>query len=186
MPVTDPLRKYVVAKMGRLDRYLDRLSRIDVVLTSENTRQASRRNVAEAHATVRGKVLRAQATDADMYAAIDGLFDKVHQQLTRVKEKARSHKGAETSETEAEESVADRDEEASDIESAETDDGREDRRIVRVKQFAPKPMFPDEAIGELEELGHAFYVFLSAESEKLSVVYTRKDGSFGLIEPAFE
>ncbi len=93
MPVTDPIETYVITKMGKLDRYLDRLSQIDVVLSSDQARQASQRQRAEATAVVKGRVLRAEVTNADMYAAIDGLVDKLHLQLTRHKERTRAHKG---------------------------------------------------------------------------------------------
>lgn len=180
MPVTDALRKYVVAKMEKLDRYLDRLSQIEVTLSMGHTREASRRNVAEATAMVKGTVLRGEVADADMYAAVDGLFHKMHHQLTRFKERTRDHKGH-----------GPPDDDVSPSATLESDDEMEhvaeaDGGIVRVKQFSMKPMFSDEAIGELEGLGHAFYVFLNGETERVSVVYRRQDGAYGLIEPAFD
>jgi len=71
-------------------------------------------------------------------------------------------------------------------ESERADDSSQSQdRIVEVKQYTLKPMFADEAIEEMEELGHAFFVFLNASNEKVSVVYRRRDGMYGLIEPAF-
>jgi putative sigma-54 modulation protein len=184
MPVTDPLEKYVVTKIGRLTRYLDRLARVEVVLANEHTREANGRNVAEATATVKGRTIRAEAADADMYAAIDGVVDKLHLQLTRVKERTRAHKGRGPGDAELPEPadlLGSSPTEPDDEELASPEGG-----IVEVKQFALKPMFPDEAIDALEDTGHAFFVFLSAETEKVSVVYRRRDGAYGLIEPAFE
>jgi len=184
MPVTDPLKQYVVNKMSRLTRYLDRLSRIDVVLSTEHAREASGRNVAEATATVKGRIMRAESADADMYAAIDGAVDKLHQQLTRVKERTRAHKGRGPGDAEEQEPAEEADATMPPVPGAEPI--AEGTRIVSVKQFALKPMFSDEAVDALEDLGHAFFVFLNAETEHVSVVYRRHDGAYGLIEPAFD
>lgn len=178
MPVSDQLKEFAIAKMARLSRYLDRLSRVDVVLTAEPTRAADDRNVAEATASVKGRTIRAEAAADDIKSAIDALVDKLHLQLTRTKERTRAHKGRGPGDAE--------------LPVGEMGEGYEDDaaetiedRIVEVKQFSPKPMFPDEAIDALEELGHAFFVFLSAQTEQVSVVYRLRDGSYGLIEPAF-
>lgn len=186
MPITEPLERYVVAKVGRLDRYLDRLSEVNVVLAAEKTREASRRNQAEATAMVRGRVLRAEAADADMYAAVDEMVDKLHQQLVRLKERTRSHKGVGLAESElgvVAEPLDDLPALPEDGDGAQEDG---ESRIVEVNQSLLKPMFPDEAIDELEQLGYAFFVFLNAQNERVSVLYRRRDGSYGLIEPVFE
>lgn len=183
MPVTEPLRKYVVTKMDRLTRYLDRLSSVEVVLAAENTREAGGRNLAEATASAKGKAIRAECADADMYAAVDGLVDKLHLQLTKTKERSRDHKrrGREEEEVVAEEDLTGdlREDQIDDLDAENAD------QIVEVKQYLMKPMFSDEAIVEMTELGHAFFVFLNARTEKVSVVYRRRDGQYGLIEPAF-
>ncbi len=180
VPITDALREYVENKFGHLERYLDRLSEINVVLVSENAQRAEERNTAECVATVKGKPLRADCSDATMYAAIDGLVDKMHHQLVRFKEKTRSHKrgGATTPDVES----LGNDQEL----EAEPETAGGDARIVRLKQFVLKPSFPDEAIDELEDLDHDFYVFLNAETEQISVLYRRREGNYGLIEPAFD
>src|SRR5579862_4297855 len=85
MSVDEPMRQYVVKKMDKLVRYLDRLSRVEVILATRNTRESSRRSMAEAVATARGRTVRAESVDADMRAAVDGLVDKLQQQLTRAK-----------------------------------------------------------------------------------------------------
>lgn len=181
MPVSEPLRQYALTKMARLTRYLDRLSKLEVVLAGEHTRQSTGRNVAEATATIKGVALRAEAADADMYAAIDGVVDKLHHQLTRVKERTKDHhkrRGAEeTTGLVPLEDVLDG------VEAGPPADAQD--RIVEVKQYTMKPMFSDEAIDVMEELGHTFFVFLDARTEKVTVVYRRHDGLYGLIEPAF-
>jgi putative sigma-54 modulation protein len=178
MPITEALRTYVVGKMSKLDRYLDRLSEIEVILSQENAKESSRRNVAEASTWVNGHEIRATIAEADMYAAVDGLVDKLHLQMTKLKERTRNHKGgAPRTDLDVDELVL----------PVDTDDViDEGPRIVPVRQYSMKPVFPEEAIEELEERGHAFYVFLSAETEAVNVLYKRADGSYGLVEPAFD
>jgi len=183
MAITDALNKYASEKIGHLERYLDRLAGIAVVLGTENARRPSERCTAEATATIKGRTVRAQVADADMYAAIDGVTDKMHQQLTRLKERTRDHKRGESPEelgTDVEAGIE------PPFEADEDDEEDEEPRIVRTKQFLLKPMFSDEAIEELQSLDHEFFVFLNAENEQVSVVYRRRDGNFGLIEPAFD
>ncbi|HEV3310065.1 MAG TPA: ribosome-associated translation inhibitor RaiA [Chloroflexota bacterium] len=187
MPVTPPLEAYVTGKMNRLTRYLDRLSRIEVVLAVEHTREASGRNLAEATAILKGRTIRAEAAKGDMYAAVDAVVDKLHQQLTRTKERTRHHKGRGPGDSEPAGTADDLvpiDTGNADADGDDSEAG--DTRIVEVKQLSLKPMFADEAIDALEQLGHAFFVFLNARTEQVSVVYRRHDQSYGLIEPGFE
>lgn len=187
MAVTDAIHDHAVEKMRNLSRYLDRLSTIDVLLSVEHSRNRSTRHMAEATARVRGKLLRAQVVDADMYAAIDGLVHKLHLQLTRHKERTQAHRGAGVSASmDALTGAQPRDATEEYAELAEVEEPALAGRIVRSKHFTLKPMFADEAVDELEELGHAFFVFLNAETEQVNVLYKRKDGAYGLIEPAFE
>jgi putative sigma-54 modulation protein len=182
MAITDALNTYALEKIGHLERYLDRVAGIAVVLGTENARRPSERCTAEATAIIKGRTVRAQVADADMYAAIDGVTDKMHQQLTRLKERTRDHKrgAAEVAGPEVE-PVSE-----PPFDAGEDDAEDEGPRIVRTKQFLLKPMFSDEAIDELQSLDHEFFVFLNAENEQVSVVYRRRDGNFGLIEPAFD
>jgi putative sigma-54 modulation protein len=182
MPVSEPLREYAVTKMARLNRYLDRVSSVEIILSAEHTRESTARNLAQAVATVKGRTIRAECSHADMYAAIDGLVDKLHMQLTRFKERTRGHtrRGRidepDTSDASAEDREPNVDPEEGDVAA---------NRIVEVRQLSLKPMFPDEAIEEMNESGQTFYVFLSAQTEKVSVLYRRADGQYGLVESAF-
>jgi putative sigma-54 modulation protein len=183
MAVTDALDEYASEKVGHLERYLDRLAGIAVVLGTENARRPSERYTAEATAIIKGRTVRAQVADANMYAAIDAVTDKMHQQLTRLKERTRDHKRGDSPEivgTDVESGIV------LPLDVDEDGDDEQEPRIVRTKQFLLKPMFSDEAIEELEALDHEFFVFLNAENEQVSVIYKRRDGNFGLIEPAFD
>lgn len=186
MVVTDAIRERAVQKVGHLDRYLDRLTEVDVLLCVEHAGHPNERNVAEASARVKGKLIHAQVTDADMYAAIDALVDKLHHQLTRHKERTRRHKGGGVgATTDAALAAIVAEPALDDVDGPETETPAEGL-IVRRKQFTLKPMFADDAAEELEALGHTFFVFLNAETEQVSVIYRRRDSTYGLIEPAFE
>ena len=182
MPVTEPLREYAVTKMGRLNRYLDQVSSVEIILSTEHTRESTARNLAQAVATVKGRTIRAECSHADMYAAIDGLVDKLHMQLTRLKERTRGHTRCGRIDEPGAADEADQDQEPG---TPEEDGVEAPNRIVEVRQLSLKPMFPDEAIEEMNESGQTFYVFLSAQTEKVSVLYRRADGQYGLVEPAF-
>jgi putative sigma-54 modulation protein len=173
MDLTPRLRDYIEKKTARLDRYLPELSTVQVELAMENTRSAVQRHVAEI--TIRderGTILRAEERNSDMFAAIDAVVDKLYRQIERYRGKRirkTRGKGEEVDLGEplpiAEELI------------------EEERVIVRHKRFALHPMSSDEAIDQMELLGHDFYVFFSSEEEAVNVLYRRRDGSYGLLQP---
>lgn len=170
LTVTPALRDHVVQKMRRLDKYFDRLSDIEVELSSEQTRQAEHHHHVEATTRVLGRVIRVTTMSADTYAAIDDAVDKLYRQLNRHKERIKAHHGSRAEldiplETEQEE-----------------DEGPEP--IVHSEPLRMKPMFEEEALAELAAQNAPFYVFLNARTEQVNVLYGRDDGSFALVEPA--
>ncbi len=175
LTITPALERQVVEKMGRLDKYLDRLSELEVELWCEKTRDAGHHNHVEATARVAGRTIRVTTSNGDMYAAIDEAVDKLYRQLNRQKERMKSHHGPKSLDTLAPGEDDTQPENDSFDESAGS--------IVRVKRFDMKPEFEDDAVENLEDLGHSFYVFLNAETEQVNVLYKRKNGSYGLIEP---
>lgn len=174
-PLTEALEKQVEQKMGRLDKYLDRLQGIDVVLWTEQSKEADRHNHVEATARIGGRKVHVTAMKSDMYAALDETVDKMYRQLNRTKERLKSHHGSRLAEVLPGEEMESADETIY--------DDAADPSVVKVKRFEMKPQFEDEAIAEMETLGHSFYVFLNADSERVNVVYRRKDGDYGLIDP---
>lgn len=175
LAVTPGLEGHVVDKMRCLDKYLDRLSQIEVELRHEAAREAAHRNHVEATAQVAGRTIRVTTSAGDMHAAIDEAVDKLYRQLNRQKERMKSHHGAKAVEAVALES---------DIAGMSERDGDEVAgTIMRVKRFDMKPEFEDDAVQNLEDLGHDFYVFLNAQTEQVNVLYKRKNGSYGLIQP---
>ncbi len=173
--VTDRLRTYVEDKVGRLDRYLSTITEARVELTTEKTRSQEDRQVAQLTVRSKGVILRSEERSGDIFTSVDMVMDKMKRQIERYKRKRRNrYRGVPVElspELEAEE------EEEEDEE--ETSDGR----IVRTKQFRVAPMDPDEAIEQMELLGHGFFVFYNADGGQINVVYRRRDGDYGLIQP---
>jgi putative sigma-54 modulation protein len=164
--VSDSLRSYAEAKLRKLERQLSDPTRVELELAVERNPSIAESQVAEATVWTKGPVLRAREASTDMKASIDQLTEKLARQVKRYREKRRQEprRGA------APEPLV------------EPSDGPEPL-IVKTKQFPVKPMSPDEAVLQLELVGHDFFVFQNAESGDVNVVYRRRDASFGLIEP---
>src|ERR687884_65666 len=167
LEVSDAIRSYAEAKLAKLERQLPD-PRVELELTVERNPSIAANHVAEATIWTKGPVLRAREASSDMKASIDQLVDKLERQVTRYRDKRRRH-GARTAG-------------AADVAPPATD-GDEAPPIVKVKQFAVKPMSPEEAVLQLELVGHDFFVFENAETGEVNVVYRRHDGNYGLIEP---
>ena len=116
----------------------------------------------------RGGVIRGEETTADMYASIDNVIAKLERQIIRYRTKLEKNLKAEAFNNEP---------------LPEIDEDDEGPSIVKVKRFSIKPMSVDEAVLQMELLGHSFFVFTNAETEDINVLYKRKDGNLGLIEP---
>lgn len=180
MEVTPRLQNYVEKKTGRLDRYMPNLSTIRVDLSNENTRSAIESQVAQI--TVRddrGTILRAEERNADMFAAIDAVVDKLYRQIERYRGKRRRkwRGSGSTDDLYLGEPLP--------LEMEEPlEEGAP--RIVRTKRFALQPMSPEEAVDQMELLGHDFFVFFNAQDESINVLYRRHDGDYGLLQPEFD
>jgi putative sigma-54 modulation protein len=164
--VTEWLREYVEAKIGKLDRYLPSLSEARVELLTENAKSAQDRQVVQVTLRSNGTILRAEERSDDIFASIDAVLDKIYRQIARYKGKRRGRGRRGRGEPLP-------------IEEME----EEAHRIVRVKQFSMIPMTQDEAIEQMELLGHDFFVFFNSEVEGINVLYRRKDGNYGLLQP---
>jgi putative sigma-54 modulation protein len=166
--VTDSIRQYAQEKLGKLERQLADPTRVELELAVERNPSISANHVAEATIWTKGPVLRAREASADHKASIDQLVDKLERQVKRYREKRRRYRGAPPPS-------------AAIPDDAVPMDG--EPRIVKSKRFPVKPMSPEEAVLQLELVGHDFFVFQNAETMDVNVVYRRRDGSFGLIEP---
>jgi putative sigma-54 modulation protein len=169
--VSDSIRTYAEEKLRKLERQLDD-PRVELELAVEKNPSIADNNVAEATIWTKGPVLRAREASGDMRASIDQLVEKLERQVTRYRTRGRDRRrraarAASAATAEQQTPLAD---------EAETE-------IVKTKQFALNPLSPEEAVLQLELVGHDFFVFRNASSEAVNVVYRRRDGGYGLIEP---
>ena len=169
--VPDRVRSYTERKLQRLERLLDDRTDAIVEFSNEMHRSASDAHIAEVTLVIDGRTLRSHAVGGSYQAALDDVVDKVERQAVDHKEKPR---------------LRARPEEEKQILRKLADGSAgppRERRIVKVKRFAIEPMFEEDAVGRMEELGHRFFVFVSAETERVAILYKRDDGDLGMIEP---
>lgn len=165
--VSDYLRDLVNKKVSKLDRYFPKDTDVQVTMAVERNR-----HIVEVTIPLAGRIIRGEEVTGDMYASIDSVLDKLEKQIIRhktrlgktLREEAFRHNAPLFS---------------SSYEEAE----EQSPRIVRVKRFSLKPMSEEEAIMQLELLGHSFFVFRNAETDAVNVLYARQDGNYGLIVP---
>lgn len=193
--VTPALQEYAAEKVERvhkllLQRKIDEVTRVEIELQVEKNPSIAEPCIAEATVFTRGPVIRARETSTDMYAAIDLVMDKLMRRAKKYHDKrhGKTRKGHDKPVPELEPSpdlapVSIQDELTGDLAGAMAHAG-DNGRIVKTKQFALKPMSVDEAALQMELVGHDFFVFTNAESNRTNVVYQRNDGHYGLIEPA--
>lgn len=174
MKVSDDFVEYATSKLEKFDSYFD--ENVEAHLTFSH-----RDKVQIFETTIlmkRGVVLRGEDSDLDMRTAIDSVISKISRQIRKHKTKLeKKYQGNES------------------IKFAELlkefEEEKEDEipeiggKIVKSKRFGMKPMGPEEAAMQMELIGHDFFVFLNADTDEVNVIYTRKDGDFGLIEPYF-
>ncbi len=178
--VTEALRAYVQQRLARLPRYFDQVQDAQVVLSVTKDRSLGKAQVVEVTVWCDGLVLRAEEASADMYNSIDAVAEKLERQIekyrSRMIEKRRLDESRRRRRNELSAKAALR---AGPSAPAVADTPR----IVRTKRFTMKPMTADEAVVQMELLGHAFFVFRQAGTQEVSVLYRRRDGDYGLIEP---
>ena len=171
LEITDALREYVEKKIGRLDRYLPAITDARVELTVENTRAAKDRQVAQVTLRTKHAILRAEEASSDMFASIDAVVEKMQRQVDHFKGKRWSKR------------IASNGDDAQAQAAAEEEAAEEPSRISRVKRFAMIPMDEEEAVDQMELLGHDFYVFFNVNQNQINVIYRRRSGDYGLIQP---
>ena len=169
MDVSPRIQDYIQKKVGRLDRHLPGISAIEVEVTQEDTKSQVNRYVVQVTLNINGRILRGQERASTAFAAVDTVVDTVERRLERFKGKhylseqrpplglGKPAPGIET-------------EPAAPL-------------FARVKRFVMKPMSPEEAVEQMDLLGHDFFMFHNSESSQFNVVYRRSDGTYGLIQP---
>jgi putative sigma-54 modulation protein len=168
LEVPPAIRDYAEAKLAKLDRHLHETAQVELELSMERNPSIANNAVAEATVWTKGPIVRARESSSDMKASIDLLVGKLERQVKRAREKRRRRF------TRLRESTA---------AAAFSATANEEPQLVRTKQFALKPMSPEEAVLQLELVGHDFFVFRNADSGEVNVVYRRRAGNYGLIEP---
>src|SRR5437660_10007037 len=171
--VTDSLFQYAERKLGKLARHLSDTSRCELELSVEHNPSIGDNQVAEATVWTKGPVLRARESSTDMYASIDLVADKLERQVKRYREKRTRRQAEHMAQHHAPSEQA----------QVATLPEEDEAMIVKTKQFNMKPMSDEEALLQLELIGHDFFVFVNAESDEVNVIYKRRDGNYGLIEP---
>jgi putative sigma-54 modulation protein len=163
--VTPSLKSAIMEKLGKLEKYFTSETEVHVTLNVKKDRQKI-----EVTIPVKGSIIRSEQESSDMYVSLDLVEEVIERQLIKYRKKlVDQHQAASNFKKEF-------------VEEVELED-EEEIKIVRTKQFEMKPMYPEDACVQMDLLGHNFFVFRNAETDETSVVYKRKNGSFGLIEP---
>lgn len=170
LEITDALRSYALEKVSKVEKYFDRIMETEIEMSVERNPKISDNQVVEVTIFTSGPVIRAKDSATDMYQAIDLVASKLERQARRVKKKLidRSHHARNP---------------FKETPVIEEDEEEEEPVIVKTKSFTLKPMTAEEACLQMDLVGHDFFVFINAETEETNVVYRRKDGNYGLIEP---
>jgi len=165
--VTNALRERVEKKLSKFEKYFNPDTEANATLTVERNR-----HIIEVTIPFNGVILRGEEATEDMYTSIDNVVEKLERQIAKYK-------------TKLERRIKDGSVRFENFSFNQEDDDDEEPRIVKTKRFAMKPMPVEEAVLQMELLGHNFFMFYNADSDEVNVVYKRKDGDYGLIEPEF-
>ncbi|NLO89874.1 MAG: ribosome-associated translation inhibitor RaiA [Clostridia bacterium] len=165
--VTDALREWVEKKLGKIEKYFNNLKEVQVVLVVSRGRHR-----AEVTIPLDGIVLRGEEETGDMYSSVDLVIDKLEKQIKKYK-------------TKIDKKLKDGSIKDLTVSQESTEIEYKEPKIVRTKRFAMKPMPVEEAILQMNLVGHNFFVFRNSETDMINVVYQRKDGNYGLIEPEY-
>lgn len=163
--VTDALHQRIESKIGKLDKFFNGPTEAHATLSVEKNRQ-----IVEVTINYKGVIFRAEQVNDDMYAGIDKVVDILEKQI--VKNKKRLEKRFKDDSLKFEHLIEEHGE-----------DMDEEHDIVKTKKFAMKPMTAEEAILQMNLLGHEFFIFRNSENEEINAVYKRKHGGYGLIQP---
>ncbi len=169
--VPERVRQYADKKLARIERLLDDRSDATVEIWTEQHRSAQDSHIVEITLVIDGQTLRSRAAGPTYQAGIDIVIDKIERRAIDHKEKPRI-RARPVQEKQILSRIAD----------GTAEESRE-RTVVKTKRFAIEPMFEEDAIARMEELGHSFFLFVNAENERFNVLYVRQDGDYGIIEP---
>lgn len=181
LELSERLRNQIARKLRRLDRVAHPDAEATVELIAHASHATAASHVAEVTLHTNGSVVRSASAGPTLIAAVDTLLDKLERQVVRSKTRQRSVRERDHDQATA---VLAREADGSGAVDAVDERAAEpEPSVVRIKRFDMVPMFEEDAIAQMNELGHEFFVFLNAENERICVVYARVDGTYGLIEP---
>jgi putative sigma-54 modulation protein len=169
MEVSETLEAYIEKKISKLGRYLPTIGEGKVEISHEGTKLPEQRFSVQVTLDSKGVLIRAQEKSKDIRTAVDKVVDVLSKRIERYKGKLYD-KGRGISFARQGAAI-----EAEDIDAP--------KRVVKSKRFLVKPMPVDEAVSQMELLGHDFFLFIDADTERLNLIYRREDGNYGLIEP---
>jgi putative sigma-54 modulation protein len=169
MESSDALKTYAEDKLAKVQKYIDEPIVAQVFMTVEKIRHS-----AEITITAKGITIKASEETNDMYAALDAVVDKIERQLRRYKERIKEHKPGNDSDARKVKKT---------VLTAESIEQRVEPVIIKSQTFSIKPMSVDEAVMQMDLLHKEFLVFTDSTTEDINVIYRRKDGNYGLIEP---
>ena len=167
--VTPGLKEAVEDKLAKLDKYFTQETSADVTLSVDKNEQK-----VEVTIPFKGGIIRAEESSSDMYATLDLVEETLERQLVKHKSKLVQKKRVHP------------DDFTTEFFDIDEEDDEDEIKIVKTKRFGIKPMDPEEACIQMDLIGHSFFVFLNADTDEVNVVYKRKDGAYGLIEPEFD
>jgi len=176
LELTQTLRTEIERKLTRLDRIAHEDAEANVELIANASHASESAHVAEVTLVTNGHVLRSSASGPTPIAAIDTVLDRLERQAVRAKERPRSVRDRHSDEVAT---LL----EAEAVKTIAPDEQEQRPSVVKLKRFDMQPMFEEDAIAQMEELGHDFFVFLNAETDAVAILYRRRDRSYGLIEP---
>jgi putative sigma-54 modulation protein len=175
LTVSEQDSAYIERKLQRLERMLDERSEAEVELRLEGNRKVADSHIVDVALVIDGRSLRGNAAASTFREATDLVIDKLERRTVEYKQRPRDRRRAE--QARYQEAAAG---EGSAAAATATAD---ESAVVKIKRFAIEPMFEEDAISRMEELGHTFFIFVNAENERVAVLYRRRDGRYGLIEP---
>ena len=164
MDNTDAIKKYIESKLSKLDKYFENPDQLEATVV---TKVNGRNQVIEVTIPTKKFLLRNEEENEDLYAAIDKIVDKLERQIRKNKEKINKK---------SEKTII------KDFDYDLQDEYEQEETIVKRKKLELKPMDEEEAITQMDMLGHSFFVFEDIDSNKVCVIYKRKNGNYGIIE----
>jgi len=173
--ITDWVKQYVEKRVQKLERHLPQMNEVRAELSQARTKAAADRYTTQITILNNGQILRAEETTGDIYASIDAAIDKLARQIERFKGKVTKERRRASAAVALQNEIQ--------ATAAVVAEEEVTGQILRRKQFPMQPMSEEEAVEQMELLGHDFFIFFNPVSKSANVIYKRRDGNYGLLQP---